>query len=420
VREASGQSQKAASSAAATPIDAGERILLLEVRLEKAGSALAAARADADRLRNNLAESAAREADHARRSSLVQQELADARAELVSLHERLGSSEALRAELEGHLFEAGTRGDRGELLRLRRELLAQQQRSLTSEQTAARLRARVDELLLSRDTLLARVAEWQLMVGQEESGAVDLAEFISELRRDIMMLEQRNAASDRQEAALRERLARAGLDPDAPLEKSEPVAEATESQSTAEAVGAGDEIGVEAIGAAEEIEARAEAIGAAAEIEAEADWSADPEPVRANGSGSSTWAGYVNTERGFSEHEEENQPVEAVLIAVETAAPSDVAAHASVDGLMARDPAVRAAAYERLIQVHEGSPAQLTDHVRAGLADADPRVRRRTVLAAATNRSVVLSPLLDPLRGDPDPHVRRVVREVLRHKHFAE
>ena len=415
MREASGQSPKAAGSAAAAPAsDEGERILLLECRLEKASSALAAARADADRLRNNLAEAAAREAGHARRFSLVQQELAEARAELVSIHEQLGSSEALRAELEGHLFEAGSHSDRGELLRMRRELLAQQQRSLTSEQTAARLRARVDELLLSRDTLLARVAEWQLMLGQEGSEAVDLAEFIAELRRDIMMLEQRNAASERQEVALRERLARAGLDPDAPLEKDQPVPAEPESFAEAETVSAADEMA------------------------AEPEWSADPEPVSALASGSSTWAGFVNTERAFAEQEQDHQlaveyetsngVVLAPAAALEdraplTAAPAgarDAAARVSVDGLMAEDPAVRAAAYERLIQVHEGSPAQLTDHVRAGLADADPRVRRRTVLAAATNRSVELSSLLDSLRGDPDPHVRRVVREVLRHKHFAE
>ena len=46
-----------------------------------------------------------READHARRNSLVQTEIAEARAELAAVHQRLERAEAQRAEIEGHDWE---------------------------------------------------------------------------------------------------------------------------------------------------------------------------------------------------------------------------------------------------------------------------------------------------------------------------
>src|SRR6185369_6644891 len=63
---------------------------------------------------------------------------------------------------------------------------------------------------------------------------------------------------------------------------------------------------------------------------------------------------------------------------------------------------------------------QVPDQLRFGLTDLDPRVRRRAVLTAAMAPDVELRPLLEPLRSDPDPQVRRVVREVLRHAPATE
>jgi hypothetical protein len=103
----------------------------------------------------------------------------------------------------------------------------------------------------------------------------------------------------------------------------------------------------------------------------------------------------------------------ALQIAGKAEAPAEPSPLVPADGLSAADPAVRAAAYERLIRL-EASPAELTGYLRSGLADVDPRVRRRVVLAASARR-VAPHSLLDPLRGDPDAQVRRVVREVLRH-----
>lgn len=446
-----------ATPTAPAPAADGERILLLECRLEQLRSALDDARADADFVRAKLADAAAREADHARRYSLVHQELAETRAEITSLHERLSRSEALRAELEGHLFEAGARGDAAELVRLRREVVAQRQRSLISEQTCSRLRARVDKLLASRETLLTRVAEWQRLVRIEGPTAVDLAEFIAELRGDILHLEDQNAAGERQEAALRERLVRAGLDMDeppgedlpdepvdvatdaergdphparttAPLEAEE--AEAAESVAAAHAAAAGGSDAADLFAPAPAVVAGQPE---AADLfdEAIAITTADGTPVDALVAASPVSAGRDEVadsiELVHAHDPEEAGPVytgaEATTIgakdssvppAPEREEPIGAAYVPPVEGLDAADPAARAAAYEQLTRALEGEPTRLAEQLRSGLADPHPRVRRRAVLAAATARRLALHPLLDPLRGDPDPQVRRVVREVLR------
>src|SRR5437667_8768731 len=186
-----------------------DRTLLLECRLEQLRGALDEARAEADQARIRLAEAAAREAGETQRLSVLQDEVARARAEVAALHRRLEHSEALRAKLQGHLFESEGRDDAHELVRLRREVAASQERLAASEQTASQLRARMDELLASRETLLTRVVEWQRAVRHGDTEAVDLAHFNARLRRGVLDLERDNALGERREAALREQLEQA-------------------------------------------------------------------------------------------------------------------------------------------------------------------------------------------------------------------
>src|SRR3989442_9662545 len=91
-------------------------------------------------------------------------------------------------------------------MRLRREVAAARERIAASEQTTPQLRARVDELVASRETLLTRVVEWQRAVRDGDTEAVDLAEFIASLRRAVLDLERDNALGEHPEAALREQL----------------------------------------------------------------------------------------------------------------------------------------------------------------------------------------------------------------------
>ena len=323
-----------------------DRTFLLECRLEQLRGALDEARAEADQARIRLAEAAAREAGETQRLSAIQDEVARARAEVAAVHRRLEHSEALRAKLQGHLFESEPRDDAQELVRLRREVAGARERIAASEQTASQLRARVDELVASRETLLTRVVEWQRAVRAGDPEALDLAEFIASLRRAVLDLERDNALGERREAALREQLEQATA-PAAvtPAEPPQPPA---------------DDL-VAALAAAKHPQDQVE-----------------------------------------------------LLLRLGRRGGGDDAFYAIRPFATAEDPNVRAAAYQSLGRLLERDPARLEPHVRWGIADANPHVRRRVVLAAAAARGLALRPLLEPLRGDPDPQVRRIVHRILR------
>ena len=377
----------------ATPTNS-DRTILLECRLEQLRSALDEARGDADRARVRLAEAAARQADETRRHGLLEDELARAREEVGALHRRLEHSEALRAELEGHLFESEARDDAQELVRLRREVVAAQERALVNEQTAAQLRARVDELVAFRETLLTRVVEWQHLVRQGDTEAVDLGEFIADLRRALLELERDNALGERREAALREQLDRRDTNPDAAVS-----APATPDQPS---------------------------LGRAAARDADASSAAvEPAVTGAVPEASERATATVAPEHGSADHlvaalaaaEHPKHQVDLLLRLGRSG--GERAFYAVRPGAAAADPTVRAAAYQALGRLLERDPARLEPHIRWGIADASPHVRRRVVLAAAGARGLALRPLLEPLAGDPDPQVRRIVQRILRRAPLA-
>lgn len=322
-----------------------DRALLLECRLEQLRGALDEARAEADLARVRVAEVAAREAGETQRLSQIQSELAQAREEVATLHRRLEHSEALRAKLQGHLFESEPREDAQELLRLRREVAAARERIAGSEETASQLRARVDELVTSREALLTRVVEWQRSVRHGDTEAVDLAEFIASLRRAVLDLERDNALGERREAALREQLEQATAPEAMPAVTPE--------------VPPADDL-VTALAAAENPQDQVDLL------------------LRLGRRG------------------------------------GDDAFYAIRPWAAAEDPSVRAAAYHALGRLLERDPARLEPHIRWGIADANPHVRRRVVLAAVAARGLDLRPLLEPLTSDPDPQVRRIVQRILR------
>src|SRR5213594_351585 len=300
-----------------TPTPTGsDRTLLLECRLEQLRGALDEARAEADQARIRLAEAAAREAGETQRLSVLQDEVARARAEVAALHRRLEHSEALRAKLQGHLFESEGKGDAQELVRLRREVAAAHERIAASEQTASQLRARVDELVASRETLLTLVVEWQRAVRDGDTEAVDLAEFIASLRRAVLDLERDNALGERREAALREQLEQATA-PSMPAVTPEP----------------------------------------------------PPQPPAAD----------LVAALAAAQHPQDQ--VELLLRLGRRG--DDDAFYAVRPFATAEDPNVRAAAYQSLGRLLERDPARLEPHVRWGIADSNPHVRRRVVLAAA-------------------------------------
>jgi hypothetical protein len=362
--------------------NAADRTFLLECRLDQLHSALQSARAEADVCRTRLAESAAREADQARRALALHEELASAREEIAALHRRLEHSEALRAESEGRLLESGARDEAAELSRLRRKVKTETQRADVNERTFSDLRARIEELTATRETLLTRVAEWQSLVRSGDPEAVDLSEFIAALRGDILDLEQKNVAAEKREAELREQLERAVAAAEAPpAPHVAPATRETTTETTEKPVAAAAPEPIEAaVIAADSTEEPTE--GLAGELAA----------------------------AGTSESR-----IELLLrLGRSGGSDKDEAFYAIRRWATATEPRVRAAAFEALGRLLEDDAKRLEPHLRWGLADADPRVRRRVVLAAATARGMDLKALLAPLEADPDPQVRRVTHEVLR------
>lgn len=341
-----------------------DRIFLLECRLEQMRASVDEARAEAHRARERLAEAAAREADLARRHQLLHEDLVAARHENASLHHRLEHSEALRAGLEGRLFESEAPEDAQELVRLRGEAATARDLTDARQRTTADLRTRVEELVASRETLLTRVAEWQCAAREGDPDAVNLSEFIAALRHDILDLEHRAVKAEQREADLREQLRQ------------------TETPGNADA-------GTPDTSDSEAAPPPADPPATADQRETEAD---EATPLEAG--------------------DDAESRIDA-LLRLGRSGKAD-AFYAIRSWLVTPEPRVRAAAYQALGQLLEHDPSRLEPHIRWGIADGDPRVRRRVVLAAAAARGLDLRPLLDPLRRDPDSQVRRVVHEVLR------
>jgi hypothetical protein len=333
------------------------RTFLLECRLEQMRASVDDARAEAHKARTLLAEAAAREAGHAGRHQRLHEELAAAREEIETLHRRLEHSEALRAGLEGRLFESAAPDDATELVRLRGEVAAHRDMTIARQRMVAELQARVENLVTSRETLLSRVAEWQHQARNGDADAIDLAEFIAALSHDILALEHRSVTAEKREAELRERLLAASLQADADPRATH--AAATEPHSTDEAPA--PEPVAEPACDDRDPQARIDTL------------------LRLGRSGNADASQAIRTELGAPEH------------------------------------GVRAAAYQALGQLLEHEPARLEPYLRRGIADTDPRVRRRAALTAASARGLDLRLLFNHLRLDPDPQVRRVVKEILRH-----
>src|SRR5690606_24472892 len=121
------------------------------------------------------------------------------------------------------------------------------------------------------------------------------------------------------------------------------------------------------------------------------------------------------TDALLAELQRTDRPTVRSELLVRLARTGDPAASAAIrPWTEAAEPSVRAAAYEALGRLLDRDPAALEPHLRNGLAGTVAGARSRVGLALATARGVAPRWLVAPLRKDPDPQVRRVVREVLR------
>jgi hypothetical protein len=292
------------------------------------------------------------------------------------------------------------------------------------------MRARIEELVATREVLLTRVVEWQRAVREGDPEALDLAEFITALRRDILELEHQNFLGERREAELRQRL----LDPrgDTPAGTRDAAEVETRADATASrnATTETSEAAIdppEAVTDASETAIDPEAVTDASETAIDPEGAADvrgPEGEASGGDRSTHIAG--SDPEGTRDHEAAGGDLVGALSVVRDPrrridlllrlgrSGEEEAFHAVRPSATASEPDERAAAFQALGRLLERDPARLEPYLRWGISDADARVRRRVILAAAGARGLELRPLLEPLRADPDPQVRRLVNAVLR------
>ncbi len=432
--------------------------LLLECRVEWLEASLGEARAEADRAREALAFATAREAEQARRLGEVQEALAEANAEILSLWRRIDRAENLRGEQPLSSQRSGLAPDRDELFELRQEVSMGKERSQAKDRYIENLRRRLDEMSASRERLFDKVASWQRLVREDGPEAADLAEFIAELRAEILSLEGERARSEEREQALRDSLAvlqsdQATSTPKGQLQDSslleddfgpgtEPRGltdwdEAKDDASSKDRVSNRNEIdvnrghgprksssvGLELISCHEPFSTRSSrgstmnpSHSRSALVEALADEVVQGHSsvrlraarrllsLEGQGAAGALAAGLASAESVY---------LKASLLVLLGRTGDYRAIGAVRPWLKAKEAVVRSAAYEAAARLLEGNEEELAAYLRAGLSDPDPVVRRRSILAVATAKSISSRPLLDPLKSDPDTQVRRLVHKVL-------
>ena len=194
---------RAAAPAAeiADPV-AAERVCLLEWRIEQLETALADRERILQQQRIELAESSRREADAARRRGELEERLADARREAVTLGDRSACADAARGELEERLQEYGRTSVQA--ARAASELAREREQRSAAQRALEVARDRIAILESGRERFFAKLIHWQQMSGERANP--ELAEFIAELRSEISRLSSDNAALAERERCLRDEL----------------------------------------------------------------------------------------------------------------------------------------------------------------------------------------------------------------------
>ena len=193
-----------------------ERMCFLEWRLEQMEATLAGERRQASHKEVALAEAASREASVAARVHELTERLAATIRENALLADRLAHADGTRATLESRL-EQSTAQTSAESTELARALLAERQRAEVKARALSAAQERLEVLERAHDRFFQRLVYWQQAVRDGDPEAVDMAEFISELRAEIVRLSSENMLAAMREENLRRSLETAGIDPEAAL-----------------------------------------------------------------------------------------------------------------------------------------------------------------------------------------------------------
>jgi hypothetical protein len=214
-KQAEKSSQRAASTVngrpAEAPVDLRERVVFLECRCEQLSAANEIAKAELKDARKSLAAAEQRKAASASQQHAIQALLDEKIRVLSDQSRRLSESEALRMAIEARQklseeeLQTQVRSARVELEQRQRDVAM-----LSSKLEDAR--TRIETLDRSHERLYAKLFEWHSLVQAGTPDAIDLAEFIAELRAEVLSLERLLARSEARERALAAMIGAAGVD----------------------------------------------------------------------------------------------------------------------------------------------------------------------------------------------------------------
>ncbi|MEQ8979684.1 MAG: HEAT repeat domain-containing protein [Deltaproteobacteria bacterium] len=187
-----------------------ERIGFLEWRLDQMAARLESEREAVNAQRRLVADSTRREAESAEKIRGLTTRLAEARAESARLSDRAAQAEKTLREVERRGSAEATQDRVAEAYA---RLLATRQKDDADGEALTRAQARIDRMERQQERFFERLVRWQHAVAAGDRDAIDLASLIAELRNETLKLSADRTATEATNRALRHALADAGVEP---------------------------------------------------------------------------------------------------------------------------------------------------------------------------------------------------------------
>ena len=398
-----------------------ERACFLEWRLEQLEHLLQSERDTSRAQRIELAKAAGREAESAGRVFELEQRLAEARQEVATLSERHAVADAERLNLERSLAQAGSGLS---VKTLRTALLQEKQRADIKSRALETARIRIHALERARERFFYKLVQWQRLIENNERDNIDLAEFIAELRGEIMQLASENEKAEARALDLSKAMLadaqQMQQEPDTPdssnitsdeLEEDEEVLESPVScELQLNKITNSDYKSVsfeEAEKSLSELQPDTRRMQAVTRLRALQKAKSD-NCIRL----ASDLIRIANTAAtpaivATIAHQDCPKLI-SQLVRLLSRVPTDLAQWVSKRLLTHKEAIVRSSALETCLRLAGGDASDIRRLLESGLEDTDSGVRRQTLLVARTLPDYEFGPLLIRGSQDPCPEIRRL------------
>jgi hypothetical protein len=390
-----------------------ERIVYLECRCEQLRSAAELAVSDVSRLKKEIAELEKERQFREQQRFQLESDIAEKSQVLRNLADQLRQMETRRITSESEHRVMVERLE-NELRSTQLALKQQQRKNESYAEKFQDTKARAETLESAHERLFKKLFEWHSLVQSGSPEAVDLAEFIAELRAEVLSLERLLARSEAREAALSAILRSAGFEPDTESQivsaaeqpmvvsgsESYPPQERFDSDLTGilEGCKAADRVLVEQF-------LRELLAGGATADPLTAGRLMEMLGHRAAPFVASLAFGIQNAEARSAMVWQLGNAADPLSAPVVTRFLSDASA------------LVRACALDVVVKLKTDQPQDLLVQIREKLSDSDVWVRRRALIHTAALRGVDPGPLCSPLLSDPDAKIRNLACAALASTH---